>query len=156
MKVRSLDVAFTRCDELERSLLEASSVRLAVPASLVVVLALGVGAMTASGVARTAAEWTWFVGFFAAYGLLTIGAELRWRQRARDLGHELDELRRWVDGKAPAGTTGRLEHGAHGSPDECGQTHRDRAPQRDAGGAAQHSRPAGPRRHAAEQRERHQ
>ena len=97
MKVLSLDVAFTRCDELERSIIKVNSVRFAVPASFVVVLAAAVWSLTASSVAPTAAAWTWFVSFFWLYALLAVATEVRWRKRAADLGRELAELRRWVD-----------------------------------------------------------
>ena len=98
MKVLSLDVAFTRCDELERSILKLNGVRFALPASFAVVLGVGIWSLTSSATAPTDASWVWFGGFFWAYGLLAVAAELRLRGHVRDRRTELAELRRWVDG----------------------------------------------------------
>lgn len=101
MKVLSLDVAFSRCDELERGLRKANGVRVAVPASFVVVLVTCVGffdAFASSPSSATSAERAWFVTFFGLYGLAVIVSELRLRRRSSLLNEELKEVRRWTEG----------------------------------------------------------
>ena len=101
MKVLSLDAAFTRCEQLERSLRRVNGLRFALAGSFFTVLGgvlWSAGASAGVSPPPTPREVTWFVVFFGVYGTVVAVCDQRWRRRVESLRLELAEVRRWTEG----------------------------------------------------------